>query len=289
MITSRLDDIGTHAIHFAGYMSIMKITPTFDGFMDSMRNVLYPHLGLIFATHNGSESLASLILELYHLWTLHDEDQWSSNDHMRLRRLYSRLVHWASCVPSSAQPIRSKLSLASKTTSDGHGHLLYSIHSYLDSYVAGVWNVQRMARLLTICLRSNSACDLTAEETRSLTEDAVNIADEIFLSTPFLLADDLHNFDGKAPVFEQMKEPGRLLGGFLLLHPLYAITQMSFVSNRVRDTSREWLEWIAQEMGIGQAKVMASVRISALLEIPIQCKTADLRLYRDNSSTKTIY
>jgi hypothetical protein len=133
------------------------------------------------------------------------------------------------------------------------------IHSYLDLYVAGVWNMQRTARLLAISLMLHSSQALDGGNRTQLITGAEAVVHSILMSIPFHLSESLQDYDSRATHSEQIKKPGRLLGGFLLLHPLYVITQLPFLPDAVRNTSQKWLKWIAEEMGIGQAKVMASV------------------------------
>jgi len=57
----------------------------------------------------------------------------------------------------------------------------------------------------------------------------------------------------------RLQEVGKPVGGLLLMHPLYVVTQMSIVSEDMKQYARRTLEWIGEEMGIGEAIVLANV------------------------------
>jgi len=57
----------------------------------------------------------------------------------------------------------------------------------------------------------------------------------------------------------RLQEVGRPVGGLLLMHPMYVVTQMSILGEDMRQYARSTLEWIGKEMGIGEAIVLASV------------------------------
>jgi len=56
-----------------------------------------------------------------------------------------------------------------------------------------------------------------------------------------------------------LQEVGKPVGGLLLVHPMYVLSQTSIVSAEMRRYARRTLRWIGKEMGIGEAIVLAQV------------------------------
>ncbi len=56
--------------------------------------------------------------------------------------------------------------------------------------------------------------------------------------------------------------PGRSVGGLLLMHTIYVASNLSIVPQQIRLYLKDCLEWIGMYMGIGQASLFAKVRIS---------------------------
>ena len=142
------------------------------------------------------------------------------------------------------------------------------VHMYFDLYVAGVWNTARMARVLLLDLilkLSNALNDnhnYDREQQNTLRGDALRLAEDIISSIPFSLAEDLQIFlqDRRKEDKEAKMQPGIPVGGLLLMHPLYIVSRLSIVPEKMREYMRDCLEWIAENMGIGQASVFAKVR-----------------------------
>ena len=134
------------------------------------------------------------------------------------------------------------------------------VETYFDLYVAGVWNVFRTARLLTLALivrMSNkhgmirSFVDLDHTATRTM--------NDMLASIPYHLTENLQAFLYKQHMNTQIEDPGRHLGGLLLMHPLYVASRLHFVSEDVRAYIRDCLVWIGENMGLGQATLLAKV------------------------------
>jgi len=51
--------------------------------------------------------------------------------------------------------------------------------------------------------------------------------------------------------------PGRPVGGLLLMHPIYVASTLLIVPQHMREYMKECLEWIGMHMGIGQASLFA--------------------------------
>ncbi|KAK0516280.1 hypothetical protein JMJ35_000883 [Cladonia borealis] len=150
----------------------------------------------------------------------------------------------------------------------GVGYWPGRVDTYFDLYVAGVWNTYRAARLLLLDLVLKLSTILNDghmhgsgyQETLRLVEDMVS-------SIPFHLAEDIQVFlrglengygVGKKNVLATI-EPGRPVGGLLLMHPLYVVSKLSIVPQQLREYLRDSLEWIAKHMAIGQASIFAKI------------------------------
>ena len=142
------------------------------------------------------------------------------------------------------------------------------VDMYFDLYVAGVWNTARMARVLLLDLilkLSNALNDnhnYSHEHQDALRGDALHLVEDIISSMPFSLAEDLQGFlQDRAKENTATKiQPGIPVGGLLLMHPVYIVSRLSIVPEKMREYMRDCLEWIATNMGIGQASVFAKVR-----------------------------
>lgn len=142
------------------------------------------------------------------------------------------------------------------------------VDMYFDLYVAGVWNTARMARVLLLDLilkLSNALNDnhnYSHEHQDALRGNALHLVEDIISSMPFSLAEDLQVFlqdRAKENTVAKM-QPGIPVGGLLLMHPVYIVSRLSIVPEKMREYMRDCLEWIATNMGIGQASVFAKVR-----------------------------
>ena len=88
---------------------------------------------------------------------------------------------------------------------------------------------------------------------------------ELVASIPFHLAEDLQVFLQDESAAARKIKPGKSVGGLLLLHPLCIASKLSIVPPRLQDYTRECLEWIATNMGIGQASLLTKVRQTYLV------------------------
>lgn len=131
--------------------------------------------------------------------------------------------------------------------------------AYFDLYVAGVWNISRTARLLLLSLVLKLSKLLNDDlNTSRHQQDALIVLDDILASIPYHLAEDL---DGIVRCGSKDKsfEPGRPVGGLLLMHPIYIASTLSIVPPDVREYLKDCLSWIGKHMGICQASLFAKV------------------------------
>ena len=136
------------------------------------------------------------------------------------------------------------------------------VDAYFDLYVAGVWNTTRIIRVLLIDLIITLSKMLNDNSHNSGHQDALRLIHDIIASIPFHLAEDLQAFlcdieDGNAA---SRMQPGRPVGGLLLMHPIYLASKLSIVPLQLQDYLKGCLEWIATNMGVGQASIFAKVR-----------------------------
>lgn len=136
------------------------------------------------------------------------------------------------------------------------------VDTYFDLYVAAVWNIFRAARLLLLDLIIKlSDSDLLGDfDSRMYCITTANgMAKDIAASVPYHLADNLQAFLNQLSTNE-IGEPGRLLGGLLLMYPLHVASKIPFLPVEMREYMRRCLTWIGSNMGLGQATLLAKVR-----------------------------
>ncbi|KAE9382116.1 hypothetical protein N431DRAFT_321891 [Stipitochalara longipes BDJ] len=132
------------------------------------------------------------------------------------------------------------------------------VDAYFDPYVAGVWNTSRTARLLLISLILKLSKTMNDNETHGREQkEALNIVEDIIASIPYHLTDDLQRFLGDGDYEGKEIEPGRPVGGLLLMHPVYVASTLLVVPQDTREYLKDCLSWIGINMGIGQASVFA--------------------------------
>lgn len=134
------------------------------------------------------------------------------------------------------------------------------VDRYFDLHVAAVWNTSRTARVLLINLILNLSEILNDNQNHTREkQDAMCLVEDIISSIPYHLTDDLHIFLSDMGRSAQTMNPGRSVGGLLLMHPMYVVSKVSTVPEEVRKYMKECLVWIGTYMGIGQAATFAKV------------------------------
>lgn len=79
-------------------------------------------------------------------------------------------------------------------------------------------------------------------------------------SIPYHLTDSLQAFLCQLSSNTGIADPGKFVGGLLLMHPLYIASEMPFVPELMRVYLRGSLAWIGTNMGFRQATLLANVR-----------------------------
>jgi len=144
----------------------------------------------------------------------------------------------------------------------GVGYWPGKVEAYFDLYVAGVWNTSRTARLLLISLILKlSSVTYDADTYAREQKEAQVLVDDIIASIPYHLSDGLPRFLAEGGKGEGLLEPGRPVGGLLLMHPIYVASTLLIVPQEMREYLKDCLSWIGINMGIGQASVFAKVRL----------------------------
>ena len=165
--------------------------------------------------------------------------------------LDQRFAHWQDSRVTEFKPTAAGHVIRRQETAVRHWP--GKVDTYFDLYVAGVWNIFRAARLLLIALiiKVSDSCDEYYIHT------AKNMAKDILASIPYHLTDNLQVFLNEG---REITKRGRSLGGLLLMHPLYIASEMPFLPEEIRANIRRCLLWIGENMGVGQAVMLARVR-----------------------------
>jgi hypothetical protein len=214
--------------------------------------------------HPG-ENLDQLLLSLDSLW-MASEAESLPKDLLRLKRasiyLDQHFVLWQGSRAAEFKPTTiGTIGQSNSYSPPGAGCWPGKVDTYFDLYVAGVWNVFRVARLLIVALIIKLS--EASEENEDCSEyiRTVNcIVDDVISSVPYHLTDNLQVFLGTSSLNKEIMDSGKFLGGLLLIHPLYIVSELPFVSGDMRDYMRTCLAWIGSEMGFGQATLLSNVR-----------------------------
>jgi hypothetical protein len=139
-------------------------------------------------------------------------------------------------------------------------------HRFADNtvYVAAVWNTYRKTRLMTLTVIIRCLQRLGMKSSQHNVKAEMNeLANDMAASVPFQL------FQNPLKLIEQAQSgaeltllPGKAVGGLLLMHPLFIISNFSVISPEPRVFMRECLVWMGTHMGIGQATLLSKVRRS---------------------------
>lgn len=132
------------------------------------------------------------------------------------------------------------------------------VETYFDLCVAGIWNVFRAARLLLLNLLVQISP--SSEQVR---KDAARIVESMIASVPYHLTENLQAFINGQAKHSEIPEPGKHLGGLLLMHPLYVAFKSPCLPPDVRLYLQECLLWIGDSMGLGQARLLALVSLDS--------------------------
>ncbi|OKL58468.1 hypothetical protein UA08_05976 [Talaromyces atroroseus] len=121
------------------------------------------------------------------------------------------------------------------------------VDTYLDHYIAGVWNLYRASRLslLDLILQLSDALN----DGRSLEGEHVVadfLVEGMLSSIPFHLAEDIHALSSGFKTARCIPSPGRASGGLLLMHSIFATSNLVIVDERVRE--RTYGDWTSLDI-----------------------------------------
>ena len=228
-------------------------------------------------SNNASRSLDDLLVAFGPIWkevdSLQENLLMGSADHYLLMNeaiaLDQAFTNWQGAQDQYFRPWTvSSLSQPQAGSKVEVGYWPGRVDEYFDLFVAGVWNNVRMARILLLGLilelsiAFNDNHNYSHEYQDTLRGHALRLVEDIIASMPFSLAEDLQIFlraHGKENSEAKM-QPGKPVGALLLMHPVYIVSRLGIVPEKMREYMRDCLEWIGTNMGIGQASVFAKVR-----------------------------
>ena len=219
------------------------------------------------------ESLDDLLLSLEPIWkkaqrflALDSLIGWEAELHLlkdEAMALNLALATWQEAQVKESSPTTVG-HVTSKQTGPGLGVGCWPgrVDVYFDLYIAGVWNTCRTVRCFLLDLILQLVGILSDNKDHICEQkDAINLLEGILASIPYHLTEDLQLFLQDAGKGTRIMNPGRPVGGLLLMHPLFLVLQLSIIPPQVKEYIKTCLAWIGAHMGIGQASIFARVRI----------------------------
>ncbi|KAH8681804.1 hypothetical protein BX600DRAFT_491961 [Xylariales sp. PMI_506] len=260
-------DIGNHEVHAKGLWALMGFgyspSDPLNLFGDAHKEKAWSIFSITTANTKGDE-LDFLLQQVYSIW-IRSEITFEEGDLRALQdesiALERRFSKWAEDRATEFKPIvAGHIDLNRNKAGVEVGCWPGRIETYFDIYVAAVWNVFRAARIILIH-QILDTFDRLKESAKGVgyIGSANQLAEDMAASVPFHLTDCLQVFLNQQhqKTSPGPPEPGRFLGGLLLMHPLYIASRASFLSDNIRQYFGRCLLWIGSEMGFGQASVLA--------------------------------
>ncbi|KAI1868505.1 uncharacterized protein JN550_006421 [Neoarthrinium moseri] len=251
-------DYGHHEAHCGGLIALMKAEQMP---LSTLSIGVLP--GPLFV--GPAQGLDSLLIGFDSLWT-RQQAPLSVNDLREIRNesiaLDQQFVRWQSSRASGFEPTTMGYVRQAQYGSDvSVGYWPGRIDTYFDLYVAGIWNIFRATRLLlkALIIKLSDAVTNATEPWIMHVLDVNRIFEDLAASIPYHLTENLHEFLGELTTSTEITDPGRSLGGLLLMHPLYVAANISLLSDANKEYLRKCLLWIGAQMGIGQAALLANV------------------------------
>ncbi|PYH93854.1 putative C6 transcription factor [Aspergillus ellipticus CBS 707.79] len=263
---------GYHDVHAGGMAAVLRMENSPLGLIRSVQSS-HPLLtsdtarGFLFVPHAVSrdQELDDILLHMDTIWekTMLISDL-SSEDLRILQKeadtLNERLTQWQDGHPTDSQPTTVGQVAAGSTKSPPEvGYWPGNTDMYFDLYVAGAWNISRVARcfLIDLITKISDALQDGGDYTRE-TSGAMRQIDDIMSSIPYHLCDDMPCFLQDIESSTVVRDPGRAVGGLLLMHPIYVMSQLDIVPPETKEYVRRCLAWIGTHMGIGEANRLAN-------------------------------
>ncbi|PWY81627.1 putative C6 transcription factor [Aspergillus sclerotioniger CBS 115572] len=264
---------GYHHVHAGGMAAMLRIGSSPLGLLKAVK-LGHPLLtsGMIcdqrsfFAPHVDNE-LDNILLEMGDIWDKMNPLPADDSEALRFLqqealRLNHRLSQWQDRLPAGFMPTTvGQIPPSPTPTSPEPGHWPGAIDVYFDQYVAGVWNISRVARcvLIEIIMKIGDILQNNKDYTRERT-GADHLCKELLSSIPYHLTECLPDFLRDTQSASRIQTPGRAVGGLLLMYPIFLLRQLSIVPLEMQEYLAKCLEWIGINMGVGQASILAKVR-----------------------------
>ncbi|KAH8814807.1 C6 zinc finger protein [Xylogone sp. PMI_703] len=261
--------------------------------------VFHEFAGSVLSFENTEDRLLSRTIKLPQLQSLANEilsrPSWSiiKGEISKLIRaaedLDRELVSWTKDVPVGwSYSVATKLSSISGPDLSTSYYIPSEIHGYSGFYVARVWNLYRVSRLIVQSILFRLASHLYSHpqngrqqsENTHIEKSISVLVNDICASVPFLLGYDLSEF--KRPATSINAQDDRSIwpqnsmskainskhtGRFSLIWPLYLSCSVSSIPETQRWWMRAQLQWIA-EHGEPLAKFVSEAQSQTLLGVP---------------------
>jgi hypothetical protein len=175
--------------------------------------------------------------------------------------LSNRLAQWEASIAPESRPITISHIPSSSDPYIEVGHWPGPLHMYIDLRAAAIFNISRVARCYLLDMVSKlKAIQPDEEDDDQEKLKAVQLIQDFTSSIPYHLVEDLHSFSASVEHGNPIDQPGRAVGGLLLMYPLYIASQLSIVPLELQNYFKRCLVWIGQNMGLGYASLLAKVR-----------------------------
>ncbi|KAH8674132.1 hypothetical protein BX600DRAFT_457059 [Xylariales sp. PMI_506] len=265
-------DHGHHNTHAGGLAALMRIGHSPRSLLSAgqpghkigqRKNSLGHGVFFMPALSDQDEHLDGLLISLDKIWERFEAAGDSAGLHMLMAESVSlnhRFATWEDSRVAELKPFKighikqdNKLELAV-------GYWPGNVDTYVDLYIAGVWNVFRAARLLLISLIIKLAGALGLDNSYAdCAPTATRIAEDLAASVPYHLVDSLPSFLNNLETSAEITDPGKSLGGLLLMHPLYIASRTPHLTAEMREYMQRCLLWIGSNMGLAHATLLAKV------------------------------
>ncbi|UPK92701.1 hypothetical protein LCI18_003636 [Fusarium solani-melongenae] len=173
-----------------------------------------------------------------------------------LQALEGDIMHWDTDRPTSWAP-ELVGHVRDETIEDSSYRCPGPVYKYLDQYVAAAWTSWRSICVLYLDHLSCLAHALGQEVLDGHRAKIHHLVAELKASIPYHLSRDLGMYVRRPDAETTPNTPQRIVGGLLLLHPLYVVARCTTVTVSDREYFVRILRWIGSEMGISQATVLA--------------------------------
>ncbi|KAL2802931.1 hypothetical protein BJX63DRAFT_437405 [Aspergillus granulosus] len=278
MIIAGESNPGHHDAHAGGMAAILQIENSPLGLLQAARsghplvlNGMVQNNGMFTSPSSGGggQSLDTLLVKLGSLWQKSETFLSNLPGPLFFDELYTLkeeatalnrdLIQWQKAQSDDFKPTTiGYMNSTPDQLSLGVGSWPGQVDTYVDLYVAGVWNVSRVARcfLINLILRLSNILDATSDHSQDR-QDVLQLVGDIIASIPYHLTEDLRGFVARGGANPEITNPGLPVGGLILLHPVYVASQLPVVPVEMQEYMRKCIAWIGTHMGIGQACLLA--------------------------------